>query len=248
VLTFDRDLIAAQVDVRVREMPDDGLRFFALQTNFDGAWAHGGLQGDQEANWGGLSRADSYDYEGNELHTLDLIQNSETRLLPVTWQLGRWYRYRIERGPREVLPPGAYSIQGGGDGTPIVVDHEREMTRWDFTIEDLDTSELVYEAWLHTAADVFTSVTYWTETGYGVTCNDRLTVDWSDPLVTSASAGGPQLPQRIAKSIDNSTCPAACTSDMDAADHGGEWGTTQVYGRARAESSTTGQVLWLRAR
>jgi len=245
VLLFDDDLVDVQVDVRVREMPDDGLRFFALQVNLDDVWAHGGLQGDMEANWGGLTSGDGYDFTGNDAAVLEAIQNSPTRLLPTSWEVGRWYRYRVTRGPLETLPAGEYAVL---DGAPVVIDHPREMYRWDFTIEDVDTGDVVYAAYLHTRAAVIDGVSYWTETGYGVGCNDRLTVDWSDPLVTSASMGGPALPQRIAKSISQSTCPVACSTDLAQADHGGQWGTTQTFGQARAEGSVTGETVWLRTR
>jgi hypothetical protein len=245
VLTFQRDLVGAQVDVRVDEMPDDGLRFFALQVSFEDAWAHGGLQGDMEANWGGLKSDLDYGYRGHEAEVLEVLQNGPARLAPVTWELGRWYRYEIARGSLETLPAGPYAVL---DDDPVDVDHDREMWRWDFTITDVETDVVIYEAALHTRAATFGAISYWTETGYGVTCNDRLTVHWTDPLVSSASEGGPHLPQRVKKSLGQSTCPLACTTDVAQADHGGAWGTTQTYGRAREEASTSGQVLWLRAR
>ena len=237
--------VGASVDVKIDEVPRHGLRFFALQVNFaDVAWAHGGLQKDPDegqANWGGLVPGVSYDYEGHELDTLQNIQNMPGRTREASWREDTWYRYEITRGPLEVLPAGEYSVL---TEEPTMVPNDREMWRWDFTIREIETDVVVWEQSLYVAHAVITSATYWTETGYGMTCDDRITVQWRNPYFTDED-GEQWLPHSIKKSIDNSTCPDDRTTDMATAQNGGEYGTVQYYGVERAPGSRDGDLLYI---
>jgi hypothetical protein len=242
------DITEASVEIRVREVPNDGLRFFALQVGFGAgeAWAHGGLMrdpSDGHANWGGLKSDLDYGYEGHELEVLAVLQNENPRTQPVSWEKDTWYRHSIRRGELTTLPAGEYSVL---DDEPVLVEEERQMWRWTYEVRRVGDDHLVWSHDLFTAPEHITSMSYWTETGYGVTCTDRLVVDWRSPSYVSASDAGPHLPKRITKSLAQSSCPAACTTDVVAADHEGTWGTTQTFGMPRGEASAHGQVLYLR--
>jgi len=247
-LQLDGDPItAASVEVRIDEVPRHGLRFFALQVDFaEVAWAHGGLQADPsngKANWGGLASGIDYSFEGSEATVLSRIQNAPGRVAAVSWQTGTWYRYTVTRGPEEVLPAGSYAVL---DETPRPVATARKMWRWDFEIRDIGTNRVVWHKHLHVAHPMITSITYWTETGYGITCDDKLSVSWRNPYYWAGN-GQKRLPLRVAKSMSQSTCPSGATTDMGAANVGGVWGTRQTYGRPRQPGSTDGQVIYERA-
>jgi hypothetical protein len=239
------DLVEVSVEVKVRKVPTEALRFFALQVNFNGdAWAHGGLQRDPtdgRANWGCLVRGIDYDLEGAELETLNQIQNVEGRTGPAPWQLDTWYRLHVVRGDAETLPAGMYSVL---DEDPIEVPHDRTMRRWDFTIEEVESGAVIWQHHLFTQATRISSFLYWTETGYGMTCDDVIEVDWRNPLYHSLAWGGPRLPDHMQKSLSQSSCSLSATTDIVKADLGGDWGTTQLYGTLRPEDSCHGQTLY----
>jgi hypothetical protein len=77
-----------------------------------------------------------------------------------------------------------------------------------------------------------------------MTCDDEIVVDWQNPHYHSLTWGGPRLPEKMDKSLKQSSCPLSSTTDIVAADHGGEWGTTQLYGVTRPLDSCHGQVLY----
>ena len=241
------EYVGASVEVRVDDVPRHGLRFFALQVNFaDVAWAHGGLQADPEdgkANWGGLVSGIDYDFEGAELEVLSAVQNMPGRTSPADWEEDTWYRYDVRRGELTELPPGEYSVLSED---PVMVENAREMWEWSFSITNVGTGEVVWENHLYVAHPVITSATYWTETGYGIECTDKLTVKWRNPFFERED-GTSDLPHMIKKSMRQSDCPNSSTTDMAAADNGGEWGTVQFYGVERRPNSEDGDVLYLKA-
>lgn len=238
------DYVGASVEVRVDEVPDHGLRFFALQVDFsDVAWAHGGLQGgpdEPKANWGGLVSGIDYDYAGAEQEVLAAIQNEPGRTSGVRWTPGTWYRYEVSRGELEELPPGDYAVL---DEEPVTVAEPRQMWRWTFTVTAVDSNEVVWTHDLFVAHPLITAATYWTETGYGIDCTDKLTVQWRNPLM-HRDDGAEVLPFDMRKSMAQSTCPSQSTTDMAAVDNGGKWGTIQWYGVERPESSRDGDLLY----
>ncbi len=239
------DMVEASVELMVEKSQDAGLKFWALQVNYEHVWAHGGLQhigGKRQSNWGGLHKVYDYAVAGNEQKTLEWIQNHEpTRILPTAWTEGRWYRYVVTRGPQETLPPGPYSVL---DEAPVQVTTTRVMWRWDFTITDIESGAVVFSAFLHTQDPTIKSLTYWTETGYGVTCTDVLTAHWRNPAVKSQGSG--RLTNfRISKSIAQSTCPPENTTDIQPESFP-ERGTVQTFGVARRFDSKNGQLLYSR--
>jgi hypothetical protein len=229
-----RDLVEVRVEVRVDEVPLHGLRFFALQVNFpNGAWAHGGLQRDPSdgvANWGGLLGGIDYDYRDRPRDVLAAIQNLPGRVGPARWATERWYRYRIWRSEREVLPPGDYAVL---DEPPVRVAEARRLRRWSFSITDVLSGEEVYLQALYVDADTIRGFTYWTETGYGIGCEDRLVVRWRDPEYWRAGGEGPLTPRSLRASLRQSDCPPGTTTDVCAEDNGGRFGTVQRYGVVR---------------
>lgn len=245
-LSYDADdFIEASVEVKVDALPNKGLKFFALQVNFDRAWAHGGLQhigGKLQSNWGGLSNQFDYSFGGHELETLELIQNNETRIIPHDWKTGRWYRYTLKREPQVTLPSGLYGVT---DGPKINVDHPRTLWQWRFTETDVETGQVIYDATLHTADAVIRSLIYWSETGYGVSCSDLITVHWKGLSATSLSKGL-MAPKRMSKSLAQSNCDLQTTTDLAPEEPFGQRGVLQTYGIPRAPGSVDKGVLYSR--
>ncbi len=241
----DHDLVEASVELRVDEVPSHGLRFFALQVDFgDVAWAHGGWQMDPKhgkVNWGGLTHSHNYQFEDHKLETLRRIQNMPGRLAEVSWKSGTWYRYIVYRGAQETLAPGAYAVL---DEEPMQVAESRTMWRWNFEIREIETDTIAWQHHLYVAAPVMTRMLYWTETGSGIQCEDRLTVNWRNPSYKTVRSQVAQSPLKMFKSLNQSTCESAATTDIRPIDNGGHWGTVQTYGLPRPADSKHGGVLY----
>jgi hypothetical protein len=230
---------AASVEMMVEAIPDHAFQFFAIQLDFaGGTWAHGGVQSGGEADWGGLGMY-GYAYAGHEREVLDQLQNLPGRVSSVPWSTGVWYRYDVALRGLETLPAGDYSVL---DEPPTHVDHDRTFWRWDFTITSVADGTVVWQQGFDTNADTFTDWSYWTETGYGATCADIVTVHWRAPSFDGVSTGT-AAPTRIAKSIAQSTCGDDATSDI-AGEDPAEQGTVERFGAPRDPSSRSGQAIY----
>lgn len=157
------------VDVKIRNFPANAdrkwLYYFSLQVNFTGhdEWSHGGLQwsGTQEfrdnnnkgINWGGGS--DWAGYGG--------IGSTNT---PFTWNLGKWYRYRVWRLNKEK------------DG----------LYRWLFAVLDYETGKERQYGTVKTKSEWIKNAVVFTETGYGVKCDTPQTyIEWRNPVFRDLS-------------------------------------------------------------
>ncbi len=240
-------IIEASVELKVDQFPQTGLVFFAIQGNYTGGGsAHGGIMrsGDElKANWGGLAGEGSKAGTTEELKAyMELVQNQPERSIPFTWDTGRWYRLTISRGPEETLPAGDYSAL---DEPPTHIDHPRTMRRWDFTVTDVASDEVVFSHKLHTKGETMSDWGYWTETGYGVSCTDELVAHFRRPRYREEGneAGPHQYPQLISRSVYQSECDWQTTTHIATESHA-ELGTVQYYGSARPNWARHGTTLY----
>ncbi len=184
-------LVGASVRVVVDRVAPVGLNFFALQVDFDnGTWAHGGVQDvdgpdgsrTRQINWGGLvdrggGNAD-YDEEDDRAD-LEAIQNPPAGLHvgPYAWRTGVAYEYLLERGAQVTLPPGSYRLIP--DQPPVRLRRPRTMWEWRFTVRPVAPADgAPFVAVLYDAADAFTALYVWNESGYGSTDGGQHTT-WS---------------------------------------------------------------------
>lgn len=238
-------IVEASVEVNVAAFPTHGLSFFAIDARFAGGGAaHGGIQYSADrrrANWGGLAGAGYATSTPTEVKAfVEVLQNAPGRTRDLAWASQRWYRMRIARGPLETLPAGDYAAL---DEPPTTIDHARTMRRWDFSIRDLASEQVVFSQVLHTQGETITSWGYWTETGYGVTCSDNLEIQWRYPKYLAESATQAALPLRIARSVDQSDCPVSQTTHIGV-DAPRRLGTIQRYGVARPPWAEHGTLLY----
>jgi MYXO-CTERM domain-containing protein len=243
--------VRASVEVRIEPITAVGLKFFALQANFtNGVAAHGGPQrvdGVLKANWGALTSNSNYAFDATtpvaaRLDALEKMQNAGVRTDAVAWEPDVLYRLEVVRGNPVTLPVGDYSVL---DEPAVHVDHARPMTEWTFTMRRVDTQAVVFTKTLDVASDAIAGWSYWTETGYGVTCDEKLRIHWQNPETRDGS-GATARPAKIQKSIAQSTCPLAKTTDIQP-ELFDLLGTVQTYGEPRASDSRDGQTLDPRA-
>ncbi|MDP3444017.1 MAG: hypothetical protein Q8T08_14265 [Ignavibacteria bacterium] len=143
------------------------LYFFSLQVNFKNhnEWAHGGFQfADVEkfksnqrkgVNWGGGSDWSGYGGLG-------------TTNTPFTWELQKWYRYRVWRLP---------------------VDN-KGFWHWEFWILDYETGFDKQFGTIRTKSEFINNACVWIETGYGVQCDtERAYVKWRNPIFRCLTQG-----------------------------------------------------------
>ena len=159
------------VDVRINDFPTNPSRkwlyYLSLQVNFTGhkEWSHGGIQwsgtrefrnnGNKGINWGGGSEWAGYGGIG--------VTNT-----PFTWELGKWYRYRVWR------------LSKGKDG----------LWRWLFAVMDYETGKEKRYGTVRTKSAWIKNAVVFTETGYGVVCGTpRIHVDWRNPVFRSTRPG-----------------------------------------------------------
>jgi hypothetical protein len=186
--TDKTQIYAYDVDVRINDFPEKPelrwLYYLSLQVNFTGhdEWSHGGLQwshtkefrnnGNKGINWGGGS--DWAGYGG--------IGSTNT---PFTWDLGKWYRYRVWRLKKE------------SDG----------LWRWLFSLKDYETGKEGQYGTVRTKSEWIKSAVVFTETGYGVGCEtERVDVEWRNP--TFRHTGGTAKPEKGTANY-NGTCQGA---------------------------------------
>ena len=197
-----------------------------------------------KANWGGLTSNENYSFNDDtpasvRVEALDQLQNAPERTDFVTWKTNVWYVLEVKKDAQDkTFPPGKYSVL---DETPVEVDHPRTLSGWTFTIREKDTSKQVWTKTLWVKSTTIKSITYWTETGYGVTCTDKLRVHWRNPLVGSGKQT--YAPTKIRKSLRQSTCPNETSTDIEK-ENEPQMGTLQTFGTPRAKTSTDGQVLY----
>ncbi len=243
-----QDLTDVSVELEVEPIDLGALKFFALQVTFpNGVAAHGGpqaLSGAQKVNWGALTSNSNYAYDAStptsvRLAALEQMQNAPVRTDDFAWSPNVWYRLDVTRGASDSLPAGNYSVL---DEPTVYVDHARTMRAWTFTVSRADTGAALHTQTLHVAADTIQSFMYWTETGYGVTCTDKIRVHWRRPRFTSA-ASGEGAPTKIVKSIGQSTCDATATTDIQV-ETPNVMGTLQTFGEPRPATSHDGDVLY----
>jgi hypothetical protein len=159
------------VDVRISAFPQfpdrQWLYYFSLQVTFTDydEWGHGGLQwagnkefqtdGNRGVNWGGGSNWAGYGGNG--------VNNT-----PFTWQVGRWYRYRVLRVDQDA----------------------RGLRHWLFAVLDYDTGSEQKFGTIWTKSEWIINAMVFTETGYGVHCDsERAKVDWRNPVFRCTEAG-----------------------------------------------------------
>lgn len=244
----ERDLVRATVEVRVEPVTLEGLKFFAIQVGFSNdVSAHGGAMvssSEKKANWGALSSNSNYAIndqtpESVRLEVLELMQNAPDRTVPLDWQPNVWYVLDVSRGPTETLPAGSYSVL---NEPKVLVDHDRYMRAWRFQITRADDGQTILDKTLHVHAEFMTGFMYWTETGYGVTCDEKIRVHWRSPRFVSEKSGE-RTPTTIKKGLKQSTCPLEKTTDFQR-ESPELLGALQTYGEPRAPDSFHGQLLY----
>lgn len=181
-----KHLTYVQTTVRVNEVPQQGLNFFALQVNFtNGTWAHGGLQynygKDWVANWGGLvfRGGGAADYQKAHQDDLIKIQNPKRTTHPYAWQTGKTYELIVWRGEQIHLDEGTYDSMGKS----VYVDKARTMWEWHFNITPINGGE-EFNATLYNSAATIKDFMVWSECGYG-SCGQIQRSNWSMPIYSN---------------------------------------------------------------
>ncbi|MEZ4773562.1 MAG: hypothetical protein R3D00_10305 [Bacteroidia bacterium] len=166
-----KEIYNYDIDIRVTNFPTNPdrswLYYFSLQVNFTDhdEWAHGGLQwagveefannNNQGVNWGGGS--DWAGYGG--------IGRTNT---PYTWELGKWYRYRVWR------------LDKNAEG----------YWQWAFFVLNYETGEERQLGIVITKSAFMKDATVWIETGYGVGCDtESARVEWRNPVFRCTTPG-----------------------------------------------------------
>jgi hypothetical protein len=188
------DLYNYDIDVRIVDFPSnsapDWLYYFAIQVNFTGhdEWSHGGFQlanvvefsesNRKGVNWGGGS--DWAGYGG--------IGRTNT---PFTWELDKWYRYRVWRLPKD----------------------DEGFWQWGFWVLDYETGVDQYFGTVRTKSEFIENASVWIETGYGVQCNtERAAVEWRNPTFQCLTPG--QFSPNRGTATYNGTCKGASSTDQ----------------------------------
>ena len=183
-------LTSVRTWVKVNQVPDKGLNFFALQVNFNnGTWAHGGLQynkgTDWVANWGGLVNrgGGSKDYtDADPANDLAKIQNTNPTTRLYAWQLGTTYELIIWRGDKITLPAGEYEFMD----KKVYLPKPRTMWQWHFVAKPAHGGK-AFESVMYNSADSFKDFYVWNECGYG-SCNLPQHATWYLPQYATQDA------------------------------------------------------------
>lgn len=187
-------LYSYDIDIRVVDFPKrtepNWLYYFSLQVNFTDydEWAHGGFQvanvvefqknNRKGINWGGGS--DWAGYGG--------IGRTNT---PFTWELGKWYRYRVWRLPKD----------------------EEGYWHWGFWVLDYENGEEKQYGTVKTKSEYIKNASVWIETGYGVQCEtDRVDIEWRNPVFQCAIPG--KFSPTKGTATYNGTCEGAFSTNQ----------------------------------
>jgi carbon monoxide dehydrogenase subunit G len=110
------------------------------------------------------------------------------------WRQNRWYRYRTWRVDKD----------------------DTGYWQWLFTVLDYKTREETQIGTIRTASEWIKQAVVFTETGYGVTCDTWITVNWSNPIYRCTTPG--EFTPEGALATYNGTCPEERSTDQKLTD------------------------------